>query len=92
MMPKGTGKLKLSNMNFFGLGRKMINKVMKSKNIESLESLLAQYIENGGKITACTMSMDVMGIKKDELMENIEYGGVASYMENANKANHNLFI
>ena len=92
MMPKGTGKLKLSNMNFFGLGRKMINKVMKSKNIESLESLLTQYIENGGKITACTMSMDVMGIKKDELIENIEYGGVASYMENANKANHNLFI
>ena len=92
MMPKGTGKLKLSNMNFFGIGRKMINKVMKNKNIESLESLLEQYIENGGKITACTMSMDVMGIKKDELIENIEYGGVASYMENANKANHNLFI
>ena len=92
MMPKGVGKLKLSNMNFFGLGRKMINKVMKTKNIESLESLLEQYIENGGKITACTMSMDVMGIKKDELIENIEYGGVATYMENANKANHNLFI
>ena len=92
MMPKGASKLKLSNMNFFGLGRKMINKVMKSKNIESLESLLEQYIENGGKITACTMSMDVMGIKKDELIENIEYGGVATYMENANKANHNLFI
>ena len=92
MMPKGVSKLKLSNMNFFGLGRKMINKVMKSKNIESLESLLEQYIENGGKITACTMSMDVMGIKKDELIENIEYGGVATYMENANKANHNLFI
>ena len=92
MMPKGVSKLKLSNMNFFGLGRKMINKVMKTKNIESLESLLEQYIENGGKITACTMSMDVMGIKKDELIENIEYGGVATYMENANKANHNLFI
>ena len=92
MMPKGASKLKLSNMNFFGLGRKMINKVMKTKNIESLESLLEQYIENGGKITACTMSMDVMGIKKDELIENIEYGGVATYMENANKANHNLFI
>ena len=92
MMPKGVDKLKLSNMNFFGLGRKMINKVMKTKNIESLESLLEQYIENGGKITACTMSMDVMGIKKEELIENIEYGGVASYMENANKANHNLFI
>ena len=92
MMPKGVSKLKLSNMNFFGLGRKMINKVMKTKNIESLESLLEQYIENGGEITACTMSMDVMGIKKDELIENIEYGGVATYMENANKANHNLFI
>ena len=92
MMPKGVSKLKLSNMNFFGLGRKMINKVMKTKNIASLESFLQQYIENGGKITACTMSMDVMGIKKDELIENIEYGGVATYMENANKANHNLFI
>ena len=68
MMPKGVSKLKLSNMNFFGLGRKMINKVMKTKNIESLESLLEQYIENGGKITACTMSRDVMGIKKDELI------------------------
>ena len=71
---------------------KVWDKVMKNKNIESLESLLEQYIENGGKITACTMSMDVMGIKKDELIENIEYGGVATYMENANKANHNLFI
>ena len=92
MMPKGVSRLRLSNMNFFGLGRKMINKVMKNKNIESLESLLEQYIENGGKITACTMSMDVMGIKKDELIENIEYGGVASYMGNANKSGHNLFI
>ena len=59
---------------------------------EAKDYALTWYIENGGKITACTMSMDVMGIKKDELIENIEYGGVATYMENANKANHNLFI
>ncbi|MGF6906544.1 FAD-dependent oxidoreductase [Fusobacterium sp. PH5-44] len=92
MMPKGIKKLKLSNMNFAGFGRKVMNKVMKNKNVESLESLLDEYIKNGGKIIACTMSMDVMGIKKDELIENIEYGGVATYMEGANRSNHNLFI
>ncbi len=92
MMPKGMRKLQLSNMNFGGMGRKMIDYVMKTKNVETLNSLLDQYIENGGKIIACTMSMDVMGIKKDELIDGIEYGGVAMYMQEADDANHNLFI
>ena len=91
-MPKGMRKLQLSNMNFGGMGRKMIDYVMKTKNVETLNSLLDQYIENGGKIIACTMSMDVMGIKKDELIDGIEYGGVAMYMQEADDANHNLFI
>lgn len=92
MMPKGMKKLQLSKMNFGGAGRKMMDYVMKTKNIESLDSLLDQYIKNGGKIIACTMSMDVMGIKKDELIDGIEYGGVAMYMQEADDANHNLFI
>lgn len=79
-------------MNFGGMGRKMIDYIMKKKNIETLNSLLDEYIKNGGKIIACTMSMDVMGIRKDELIDSIEYGGVAMYMGEADNSNHNLFI
>ena len=92
MLPKGPKKLPVSKMNFGGIGRKMFDFIMKKKNIETLNSLLSEFTKNGGKIIACTMSMDVMGIKKDELLENIEYSGVAAYIGEADNSNHNLFI
>ena len=92
MFPKGPKKLPVSKMNFGGIGRKIFDFIMKKKNIETLNSLLSEFTKNGGKIIACTMSMDVMGIKKDELLDNIEYGGVAAYMGEADNSNHNLFV
>ncbi len=92
MMPRGTSKLKLSNMNMAGMGTAMMKKVMKDKNIDSLEDLMKQAMFNGVKIVACTMSMDVMGITKEELIDGIEYAGVASYLGDAEESNVNLFI
>ena len=92
MMPRGTSKLTLSNMNMGGMGTAMMRKVMKDKNIDSLEDLMKQAMFNGVKIVACTMSMDVMGITKDELIDGIEYAGVAAYLGDAEESNVNLFI
>lgn len=92
MMPKGTKQLGLSRMNFLGIGPKLIRKVMHQKNIDSLEALLTQAKLNGVRLVACQMSMDVMGIKKEELIEGIEIGGVATYLDAAETANVNLFI
>ena len=92
MMPKNSKKLKLSKMNMWGVGAKMIRKVMKNKKIESLESLVQQAHENGVEFIACTMSMDVMGVKKEELYDFVVYGGVAAYLERAEQSNVNLFI
>lgn len=92
MMPKGSKKLKLSKMNMAGMGTAMMKYVMNKKNVDSLEVLIKTYLDNGGKITACTMSMDVMGLTKDELVDGIEYGGVASYLGDAQDAYSNLFI
>lgn len=92
MMPRGTGKLKLSKMNMGGLGTKMMKKVMADKNVESLESLMQQAMKNGVKLVACTMSMDVMGIRKEEIIDGVEFAGVASYLGDAENSNVNLFI
>lgn len=92
MMPRGSKKLGLSRMNMGGMGAKMIRGVMKNKNIQSLEDLMTAAIENGIEIVACTMSMDVMGIKKEELIDGITYGGVGYYLGEANSSNANLFI
>ena len=92
MMPRGTGKLKLSNMNMLGMGTKMMKSVMKKKNVSSLEELMEQAKQNGVKLVACTMSMDVMGIRPEELIDGVELAGVASYLGDAEKANVNLFI
>lgn len=92
MMPSSSKKLHLSKMSMFGIGDKMMRHVMKKKNIESLESLRAEAINNGVEFIACQMSMDVMGITKDELLDNVTIGGVATYMDRANKSNINLFI
>lgn len=92
MMPRGANRLKLSKMHMMGMGSKMMKKVMKDKNVESLSSLMEKAIEGGVKIVACTMSMDVMGLKKEELIEGIHYGGVAAYLGEADESNINLFI
>lgn len=92
MMPKNSKKLKLSKMNMWGMGPKMIRNVMKNKKIESLESLMQQAHESGVEFIACTMSMDVMGVKKEELNDYVTFGGVAAYLERAEDANVNLFI
>lgn len=92
MLPSSSKKLTLSQMNMGGMGSKMMRYIMKSKNIESLESLMQQAIDNGVEFIACSMSMDVMGIKKEELMDNITIGGVAAYLDRADQSNTNLFI
>ncbi|WP_448377456.1 CoA-disulfide reductase [Fervidobacterium sp.] len=92
MMPKGSKDLKLSKMNMFGIGPRMIRWIMKKKNISSLEELMKAAMEKGVRIVACQMSMDVMGVKKEELIDGIEVGGVATYMSSASESNINLFI
>lgn len=92
MLPTHSGKLKLSKMNMGGAGSWMMRLIMKRKRIYSLESLIQQAIDNGVEMIACTMSMDVMGVQKEELMDNVTLGGVASYLERAEEANVNLFI
>lgn len=92
MMPRGSQRLKLSKMNMAGMGPRMIRNVMKNKNISSLEDLIRAAMDSGIRIVACNMSMDVMGITRDELIDGVEVGGVASYLGAAEESNVNLFI
>ncbi len=92
MMPRGVNKLKLSKMHMGGMGTAMMKKVMNDKNIDSLEDLIKKAMDNGVKMIACTMSMDVMGITKDELIDGIDYAGVGTYLGDAEESNVNLFI
>ncbi|SHJ93031.1 CoA-disulfide reductase [Tepidibacter formicigenes] len=92
MMPKGPSKLPLSKMHMGGMGPKMINYVMEKKNVDSLETLMKNAMDLGVKIVACAMSMDIMGIKEEELIDGVEIGGVASYLGAAEDSGLNLFI
>lgn len=92
MMPRGAGRLGLSKMNFGGLGAVMMRRVMRQKNVATLEELIATAREQDIKMVACSMSMDVMGIGKEELIDGLEIAGVASYLWEADHANVNLFI
>jgi len=92
MMPRGSLKLSLSRMNMFGIGPKLIRHLMKQKNILSLEELMQQAIKNGVRIVACNMSMDIMGIKPEELIDGVEIGGVASFIGAAEQSDTSLFI
>jgi len=92
MMPRGSEKLKLSKMNMGGMGTAMMRKVMKDKNVSSLEELIQCGMENGIEIVACQMSMDVMGIQKEELIDGVKIGGVGYYLGEAEDSNVNLFI
>lgn len=92
MMPRGAGKLGLSKMNFLGLGPMLMKKVMKAQNVMTLEQLIASAREQGVKLVACTMSMGVLGFWEEELLDDLEYAGVASYLAEADEANVNLFV
>lgn len=92
MLPRGVGELGLSRMNMGGLGTMMMKKIMNDKNVNTLEDLVKKAIANGVKIIACSMSMDVMGIHAEELIDGVEIAGVGSYLNSAEDANVNLFI
>jgi len=92
MMPRGSEELTLSKMHMGGLGLKMMKGIMKDKNVESLPDLITSAMKNGVKLVACAMTMDIMGIKKEELIDGVQVGGVASYLDHAENGNVNLFI
>ena len=92
MMPRGSRRLKLSTMNMSGMGKTIIRRLMVSKNIGSLESMIEQARKLGVKFIACNMSMDLIGIKREELPDDIEIGGVASFLAEAEKSDTTLFI
>lgn len=92
MMPRGTKKLGLSRMNMGGAGAKMIRAVMKSKGVSSLEELIQSAIAHGVRLVACQMSMEIMGIKKEELIDGVELGGVATFLGSGEQSNMSLFI
>ncbi|MFT3739560.1 MAG: FAD-dependent oxidoreductase [Breznakibacter sp.] len=92
MMPRSSKKLGLSKMNFQGMGGTMMRMVMRNKNVDSLENMIKAAMDNGVQFIACQMSMDVMGIDASELMDGIQIGGVATYLERTETANLNLFI
>ncbi|MFO7978025.1 MAG: FAD-dependent oxidoreductase [Bacteroidales bacterium] len=92
MLPSSSKGLKLSKLNMMGMGSSMMRSIMKNKNIDSLESLIAQAQENGIEFIACTMSMDVMGVSQEELIDGVQFGGVATYLERTEESGLNLFI
>ena len=92
MMPKGANRLKLSQMNMGGMGLGMIKGIMKQKNVMKLDELIEEAKANGVKLIVCTMSMDLMGIKREELIDGIEEGGVALYIDHLSRSSANLFI
>lgn len=92
MLPSDSKKLTLSKMNMLGMGSLMMRFIMKKRGIDSLELLRQQAIDNGVEFIACQMSMDVMGVKREELLDNVNIGGVAAYMERAEESNVNLFV
>jgi NADPH-dependent 2,4-dienoyl-CoA reductase/sulfur reductase-like enzyme/peroxiredoxin family protein/rhodanese-related sulfurtransferase/TusA-related sulfurtransferase len=92
MLPSGSTSLKLSKMNMFGIGSRMMRHIMKNKNVASLEELRDAAVKNGVEFIACQMSMDVMGVSREELLDEVTVGGVATYMNRTDDANLNLFI
>ncbi|MGP0580423.1 DsrE/DsrF/DrsH-like family protein [Paenibacillus peoriae] len=92
MMPRGAKRLGLSKMNFAGLGPQMIKHVMKKNNALSLPQLIELAQEQGVRLVACTMTMDLLGLKQEELIDGLEYAGVAAYLGDASNGKVNLFI
>ncbi|HEM3665820.1 TPA: FAD-dependent oxidoreductase [Streptococcus suis] len=92
MLPSKANNLPLSQMNMGGMGASMIKYIMKQKNVDSLPDMIEQAHQLGVKFVACTMSMDLMGIEKEELFDFVEYGGVATFIGDSEQANMQLFI
>jgi NADPH-dependent 2,4-dienoyl-CoA reductase/sulfur reductase-like enzyme/peroxiredoxin family protein/rhodanese-related sulfurtransferase/TusA-related sulfurtransferase len=92
MMPKGPDRLALSKMNMAGMGLAMIKGIMKQKNVMRLDELIAQAQQSGIRLVVCTMTMDLMGIRKEELIDGVEEGGVAMYVDHLSESRANLFI
>ncbi|WP_315082277.1 CoA-disulfide reductase [uncultured Clostridium sp.] len=92
MLPGHPEKLPLSKMNMMGMGPAMIKQIMKKHNVDDLESLITNAINMGVRVVACAMSMDLMGIKKEEFIDGVEIGGVASYLGATEDSGLNLFI
>lgn len=94
MLPKGTGDVKLSNMNMAGMGTAMMKSLMKKKNVASLEEMLALAEELGVRIYVCEMSMDLMGFKREEIIEykHLGFAGVATFLQEAQTSKVQLFI
>jgi peroxiredoxin family protein len=92
MMPRGANKAVLSHMHMMGMGTGMIKAVMKQKNIDSLPQLIKTAQQNGVKLLACQMTMDMMGIKREELIDGVEIAGVATMAADATTTNTHFFI
>lgn len=92
MTPSSTESMGVSKLNFFGIGAKMLRTMMKEKNVSSVEDMMALARELGVKMIACTMSMDVMGIERGQLVDDIELGGVGAFMADAANARVSLFL
>ena len=92
MLPEGSNDLKLSKMNFGGVGAAMMKARMKKQNVDSIDVMLANAVDAGVRLVACQMSMDVMGVKREELIDGVEIGGVANYLEATEDSNLNLFV
>lgn len=92
MMPRGSTKLGLSRMNMGGMGAAMIRGLMKTHGVDSLEMMIDQAKANGIRLVACNMSMDLMGISKEELIDGVELGGVATFLGAAEESDMSLFI
>ncbi|MCR5136978.1 MAG: DsrE/DsrF/DrsH-like family protein, partial [Oscillospiraceae bacterium] len=92
IMPRGTKKLGLSRMNMGGLGAKMIRGIMKEKGGSALEELIDSARVHGVRLVACQMSMDIMGIRKEELIDGVELGGVSTFLGSGEQSDMSLFI
>jgi peroxiredoxin family protein len=94
MLPKGSRKLKLSKLNMGGMGTAMLKGLMKKKNVASVEQMLEMAGQLGIQINICEMSMDLMGFKREEMIDypNLTYCGVATYLADAQKSKIQLFI
>ena len=92
MTPSSSESLGTSKLNYFGMGAVMLRKMMKDKQIATLEELMAMAKDLNVKLIACTMSMDAMGVSKEELQDGLTYGGVATYMADAVRSRVTLFI
>jgi peroxiredoxin family protein len=88
----GVDHMPLSRMNMLGIGPRLLRKMMRDKKVSSLQDLLDMAVEMGVKFVACQMSMDVMGVAKEDLAVSCEQGGVASFLGSAAKSQINLFI